>query len=455
MSATITAIADQHPVAAQEVQPSRSWRTYGVPASAARRPAPARMVRGRPGEARPPHAEAETASTISALAAPTHGDQAAGERPRRATPTVRSTVPSAGRSTRSRGTLGAAATSAGHERVLGRVAGPAQRHRPTATSTQQHRERQLARRGAAAGSRRPRPRLSRSQPIATRRAPTRSMSGPPSTLSTTSGSSLGERDQAGLRRPIPVVVSTSHGSAIIETRVPASEIASASQPADEGRRRLTRPRHPGPDVAGEGERRGAGRRSPGVGVVVRRPRRSVLHRVHELLDDGARRRGCRLTTQSLYVVGLAPRARAAADSSSTAALQLLGIHDRDRLQVGVEGRPGPRAPSGRRCRWSSTWCAAFHQRSRPLPRSASSTTKPCWASWRRWYDVAPVLRPSRAASVVAVAGPSMRSIPSIRSRTGWVSACSSCGVGVIEVRSMPPPYDCKRLFAIISLQRCF
>ena len=66
--------------------------------------------------------------------------------------------------------------------------------------------------------------------IATRRAPTRSMIGPPSTLSTTSGSI-----SASATRPVfsglPVVVSTKNGSAIIETRVPVSEMASAvSQP---------------------------------------------------------------------------------------------------------------------------------------------------------------------------------------------------------------------------------
>ena len=50
-----------------------------------------------------------------------------------------------------------------------------------------------------------------------------------------------------------------------------------------------------------------------------------------------------------------------------------------------------------------------------------------------------MLMPSRVASEVAVAGPSMRSIPSIFSRVGCASARSICGVGVIEVSSMPPP----------------
>src|SRR4051794_30908692 len=61
--------------------------------------------------------------------------------------------------------------------------------------------------------------------------------------------------------------------------------------------------------------------------------------------------------------------------------------------------------------------------------------KPCWASWRRWYDVAPVLSPSRWASAVAVVEPSVRRIPRIRSRTGWVRARSCWGVGVIELVS--------------------
>ncbi len=62
--------------------------------------------------------------------------------------------------------------------------------------------------------------------------------------------------------------------------------------------------------------------------------------------------------------------------------------------------------------------------------------KPCSASWRRWYDVAPVLRESSRASVVAVAGPSTRSRIRIFSRVGWDRARSPAADGVIEgVRS--------------------
>ena len=69
-----------------------------------------------------------------------------------------------------------------------------------------------------------------SQVIATRRAPTRSMIGPPSTLSTTSGS-ISARATRPVFSGLPVVVRTKKGSAIIETRVPMSEMPSAaSQP---------------------------------------------------------------------------------------------------------------------------------------------------------------------------------------------------------------------------------
>ena len=63
-----------------------------------------------------------------------------------------------------------------------------------------------------------------------RRAPTLSMIGPPSTLSTTIGS-ISARATRPVWVALPVVVSTNHGSAIMETRVPMSESASAvSQP---------------------------------------------------------------------------------------------------------------------------------------------------------------------------------------------------------------------------------
>src|SRR4051794_31767217 len=62
--------------------------------------------------------------------------------------------------------------------------------------------------------------------------------------------------------------------------------------------------------------------------------------------------------------------------------------------------------------------------------------KPCSASWRRWYDVAPVLSESSRAKVVAVAGPSTRRRISIFIRVGCDSARSPAADGVMDgVRS--------------------
>ena len=62
--------------------------------------------------------------------------------------------------------------------------------------------------------------------IAIRRAPMRSMSGPARNCSSTSGAI-----SANATSPVfvadPVLVSTNHGIAIIESRVPLTEIASA------------------------------------------------------------------------------------------------------------------------------------------------------------------------------------------------------------------------------------
>ena len=60
----------------------------------------------------------------------------------------------------------------------------------------------------------------------TRRAPTRSMTGPLSTLNTTRGS-ISASATSPVWVALPVVVSTNHGSATTETRVPVREKASA------------------------------------------------------------------------------------------------------------------------------------------------------------------------------------------------------------------------------------
>ena len=66
--------------------------------------------------------------------------------------------------------------------------------------------------------------------MATRRAPSRSMSGPPSTLHSTSGN-ISAKATSPVWVGDPVVVSTNQGIATIEIRVPVREMASAlSQP---------------------------------------------------------------------------------------------------------------------------------------------------------------------------------------------------------------------------------
>ena len=53
--------------------------------------------------------------------------------------------------------------------------------------------------------------------------------------------------------------------------------------------------------------------------------------------------------------------------------------------------------------------------------------------------MAPLLRPSRLPRVVAWAGPSLRSRPSMRSQPGWLAAFEALGAGTIALRSMRPP----------------
>ncbi len=152
-----------------------------------------------------------------------------------------------------------------------------------------------------------------SQVIATRRAPTRSMIGPPSTLSTTSGSI-----SASATRPVfsglPVVVSTKHGSAIIETRVPMSEIALGGQPAVERPRSRRHRRRP----PGQRERLEHDRVRHAVGVVG-----GSSSAVLELLDqvrDGSISRSRLLRVEPAAPVaerrGVAPLLGAAVERSS-------------------------------------------------------------------------------------------------------------------------------------------
>ena len=69
---------------------------------------------------------------------------------------------------------------------------------------------------------------------------------------------------------------------------------------------------------------------------------------------------------------------------------------------------------------------ARHGFSRPWPPPASSTM-PYLASWRRWNEQLPELSPSSCPARVAVSGPSRRSRPISRMRSGWAIARSARG----------------------------
>src|SRR5436190_10940593 len=71
--------------------------------------------------------------------------------------------------------------------------------------------------------------------------------------------------------------------------------------------------------------------------------------------------------------------------------------------------------------------------------------KPCSASRRRWYDVAPVLSRSCWASWVAVAGPSSRRSINIRNRVGWDRARRPAAEGVIAEGLISPNIPLQRI----------
>src|SRR3954471_8055416 len=77
---------------------------------------------------------------------------------------------------------------------------------------------------------------------------------------------------------------------------------------------------------------------------------------------------------------------------------------------------------------------ARHDFWRPLPPPASST-KPYFASWRKWNEHVPELSPSRSAACVAVIGPSRRRSPISAMRTG----CARARIARGSVSSMPRP----------------
>ncbi len=76
-------------------------------------------------------------------------------------------------------------------------------------------------------------------------------------------------------------------------------------------------------------------------------------------------------------------------------------------------------------------------RSRPLPPPASST-RPYFASCRRWKEQLAELSPISSPAWVAVSGPSRRSTPISDSRIGWAMARSARGlVSRVTARGAP------------------
>ena len=188
--------ADQHPVAAQEPpalpQLLEVRRRVGVLARAATGRVRAGIAQASSSAETPNDA----ASTTSALAGPTTATRP----PASAAPSidaVRSTVELQPGDPLHRHAGG---RREGRASSRAFAASPGPRSAPATATRRGSPGTTAARPRAGTGSRRPRPASPSRSVIATRRAPTRSMIGPPSTLSTHQRQHLGERDEAGLLR---------------------------------------------------------------------------------------------------------------------------------------------------------------------------------------------------------------------------------------------------------------
>ena len=174
--------------------------------------------------------------------------------------------------------------------------------------------------------------LNRSAVTATRRAPTRSISGPASALTTTSGS-ISATPTRPVRAADPVVVSTSHGMAIIDTRVPVSDTASAVEEADQ-RSAAAHGSSPPPSTTRPRERRQFDDEVRRIGVLV-----GLLVDVHqqlvEVLDERAGAGGGQPDAVVAERRGRPPLRREQRPFLHRG-LQLLGHHHGDRLQVRVQ-----------------------------------------------------------------------------------------------------------------------
>ncbi len=290
--------------------------------------------------------------------------------------------------------------------------------------------------------------LAASQPMLTRRGPRAGRSpGPPSTLSTTIGSISNSATRPVARRATrswsaPRTAARSSRPGCRSARSPRR---SATRRAACGARSCVGPADP----AGVGEAVELHDVLHGVLAVLRRARPASSSAMP--LRPGRGREPASTGSPSRCTSWRRRHSGGSSVQLLDRPLQVLGVPRRRPSGGRRPASARPRRPPAARCGHASTGARPSTtgrgrcRARRPRPRSRAGP------SWRRWYDVAPVLRPSRVASVVAVAGPSMpQDRRASAAARGWVSALSASGVGVIEVRSTGAGYTAKT-----ALQRTF
>src|SRR4051794_10167471 len=92
-------------------------------------------------------------------------------------------------------------------------------------------------------------------------------------------------------------------------------------------------------------------------------------------------------------------------------------------------------------------CTVHQGRWRPVPPGASST-KPYFASWRRWNEQFDGLSPTRSAACVAVSVPASLSASIRARRTGW--AIARIALGSVSSRGLS-----KAVLGKLVFERCF
>ena len=170
-------------------------------------------------------------------------------------------------------------------------------------------------------------------------------------------------------------------------------VAAGAASGRTGARALTRrPPHPGRDGAGARERLELDDELDGVPVLgvlllgLLDARSSASTRARARVGP-SRMSQSEVVDASRHWSGSSPPPRSRAASARCGPPRPPG---RTRPRVAVLGRPGGGAVLVAWCAGSPPALAAR------CPASRRRSMKPCVASWRRWYDVAPLLRPSRA-----------------------------------------------------------